>query len=254
MSWADESYSMADETASTDDVEKNITQTYTVLKDEEIRLSSGVSTDTGLNIWKHIKEISPDALSNGFIETYTVFDDAQSDTLAFVDDTDGNGKWRIAVNQSGYDTSSVKERNLTIVHELSHIITLNARQLVRSDQLSCNTYYTDEGCAIANSYLYAFVKNFWSQLDIQKSLDQKSPAFSPSHFVTEYATTNPEEDIAESFAYFVVDTTQVFSEPKTIKDQKLSFFSQYPELVSIRQTMRQGLISDIIRARKAQSN
>jgi hypothetical protein len=55
--------------------------------------------------------------------------------------------------------------------------------------------------------------------------------------VDDYATTHPTEDIAESFAYFV------FSPEPTgdsIKDQKIAFFYEYPELVKLRQSILQG--------------
>jgi hypothetical protein len=250
--WSDEEYDTSEKPVQEDDLEKSITETYNILSNEVIKNTSGTSTEKGIAMWKHIKEISPDTLSNQFLEEYVVFNDPESDTLAFVDDIDGNGKWRIAVNQAGYDDSSVKERNLTIVHELSHVITLNNKQLQAKDQSSCKTYFTDEGCAQASSYLYQFVSKFWPLAERQLVTNGKTPPYTKSQFVTEYATTNPEEDIAESFAYFVVEGT-LPTEPKNIQEQKVTFFSHYPEAMAIRDTMRQGLISDIVRARKMQS-
>jgi hypothetical protein len=251
--WSDQEYHTPEKPIEEDGLEKSITEIYAVLQNEIIENISGKMTDEGLTIWKHIKEISPDSLSNQFIEEYVVFNDSKSDTLAFVDDIDGNGKWRVAVNQAGYEDSSVKERNLTIVHELSHIITLNKTQLKSSEQASCKTYYTDEGCAQSSSYLYQFVDTFWPLAERQAVANGKNPAYTKTRFVTEYATTNPEEDIAESFAYFVVEGT-LPAQPQSIKEQKIAFFSQFPQALTIRETMRQGLISDIIRARKIKEN
>ena len=49
--------------------------------------------------------------------------------------------------------------------------------------------------------------------------------------MTDYAATNPGEDIAESFTSFVM-------EPKpdgdTIAEEKVLFFYEYPELVQLR--------------------
>jgi len=47
-------------------------------------------------------------------------------------------------------------------------------------------------------------------------------------FVSEYATTNPVEDIAESFTQFVIQ-----DKPKgdSVKDQKMLFFYKFEEMI-----------------------
>ena len=57
-------------------------------------------------------------------------------------------------------------------------------------------------------------------------------------FVTSYAATNPDEDFAESFTVFVLTEKPTKS---TIADQKILFFYDYPELVEIRDFMRNNL-------------
>jgi hypothetical protein len=104
---------------------------------------------------------------------------------------------------------------------------------------ACPNYETDEWCTKATAYLNNFVKRFWWKA--------KTATYDENKFVTEYATTNPEEDIAESFAFFVLWSN--FSNT-TVKDQKLNFFNSYPELLKIREEMRSVLASEIIRARK----
>ncbi|OKL35485.1 hypothetical protein [Domibacillus mangrovi] len=52
-----------------------------------------------------------------------------------------------------------------------------------------------------------------------------------NEFTTDYAVSHPEEDIAESWTYFV------FSKKPTgdwIVDQKILFFYEYPELIRLR--------------------
>ncbi len=60
----------------------------------------------------------------------------------------------------------------------------------------------------------------------------------PESFVTEYAATHPAEDIAESFIYFV---TLDKPEGNLIKDKKIRFFYAYPELIEIRERMRENI-------------
>ncbi|MEZ4643120.1 MAG: hypothetical protein R3E31_10390 [Chloroflexota bacterium] len=53
-------------------------------------------------------------------------------------------------------------------------------------------------------------------------------------FVTDYAATNPGEDIAESFTAFIL-------QPKPTEDtlaaEKILFFYDYPELVALRKDL-----------------
>jgi hypothetical protein len=72
-----------------------------------------------------------------------VFSDEQDDTIAFVVDDDGDGKRHIAVNLPIHQASDLKEQKATLIHELSHIITLNHDQMIASPNM-CPSYETDE--------------------------------------------------------------------------------------------------------------
>ena len=85
----------------------------------------------------------------------------------------------------------------------------------------------------------SFVKKFWGT--------NKTATYSESKFVSEYASSSPEEDIAESFAFYVLGANH--SDAST-REQKMNFFNSYPEVIKIRSDMRNVLASDIIRARK----
>lgn len=75
----------------------------------------------------------------------------------------------------------------------------------------------------------------------------KTATYDDKKFVSEYATSSPEEDIAESFAFYVLGSN--FSDTN-IKEQKMNIWNTYPELVTIRREMRNVLTSEIIRARE----
>ncbi len=211
---------------------------YSVQSAERITLKDGEDKAEYQAIWNSIKSLSPDSLSNTYIETYEIFN-TNDDTLAFVDDDDGNGKWRIAINLAGYKSSTERENKATIIHELGHIISLNTSQ-VDPDATNCPNLKLDEGCAHKDSAINAFWNKYWKGIT--------NPEFDDNTFVTEYAASNETEDFAETFAFFVLGKDTGLS--NSVKDQKIKLFYSFPELVAIRNEMRQALSTDIIRARK----
>ena len=58
--------------------------------------------------------------------------------------------------------------------------------------------------------------------------------------MTDYAATNPGEDIAESWTHFVINDKP---SGDSIADQKVRFFYDYPELVELRDKIRARLYS-----------
>lgn len=104
----------------------------------------------------------------------------------------------------------------------------------------CPNYETDEGCTKVSSYINNFAKKYWG--------NSKTATYSESKFVSEYASSSPEEDIAESFAFYVLGANH---SDTTVREQKMNFFNSYPEIVKIRNDMRSVLASDIIRAKKS---
>ena len=54
----------------------------------------------------------------------------------------------------------------------------------------------------------------------------------PDDFVTEYAATNPIEDFAEVFAYYV--NRESSDGPETVANQKLIWMDEQEELVELR--------------------
>jgi hypothetical protein len=222
--------------------DKSLKGEYSVDDDEKITLKSGDDKEEFRKIWGEISELSPGWLSQKYIEEYQVFDNAKDDTLAFVDDEDGNGKWRVAVNLYGYKTSTEKENKSTFIHELGHIISLNLSQVAPNiPKESCKNFFLDEGCTYPNSYLNIFKNRFWS--------GSSSQDFDETRFVTEYASTNEVEDLAESFAFFVLsDSKSVVGEEE--KNKKVKSFYDHSELVRVREGMRSSLSKDILRAKK----
>jgi len=168
--------------------------------------------------------------------------------LAYVrQENDELTKWRIVLDiNDAFDAKGdyINEYDETIVHEFAHLLTLNASQMQKN---SSNTYENEEGILTEDAYLNQFYQKFW--LDIQGDFDEIVDAYDPDtvydfydkyedHFVTDYAATNPEEDIAESFRLFVC-----FDKPQgdEIKDEKVKWFYQFEELVELRERIRENL-------------
>ena len=95
-----------------------------------------------------------------------------------------------------------------------------------------------------DSYLYQFYVLFWEDIHAEwqdinliededayyDALDDFYYAYE-DRFLTDYAATNPEEDIAESFSFFVLSPRPAGD---SIADQKILFFYGFPELVRLR--------------------
>jgi len=126
------------------------------------------------------------------------------------------------------------KRNLayTLIHEYAHLLTLGPSQVTPSlaifdnpddediyyqEASACPYYFPGEGCAQPDAYLNEFFDRFW--VDIHEewqdvNLIEDDDAYYEAldefyykyedRFVTDYAATNPEEDIAEAFAFFVL--------------------------------------------------
>jgi hypothetical protein len=158
------------------------------------------------------------------------------------------------------DAVDPDELTASLVHEFGHLLTLNNEQVpalpadlapFAYDQaaIACSTYFSFEGCSHDDAYINVFVARFWADIidefNALAELDQFSDRFWDGldeferkygdRFVTEYAMTDPAEDIAESFMVFVLEDRPGGA---SIADQKVLFFYEYPELVSLRATIR----------------
>ncbi len=124
------------------------------------------------------------------------------------------------------------------IHEYGHVLTLNDEQVRVTSEASCNTYYTGEGCSNGNAYINCLFDLGWK--DIYDEFDENNPeAFYEKYkdrFVSDYAATNPGEDIAEVFAFFIIQEDK--PDASTIANQKIRMLYEFPELVTLRNQIR----------------
>jgi len=194
--------------------------------------------------------------------------------------TDGEGNVLAAVTQTFYDpalwslevdiSDSNDKLNLTytLIHEYAHLLTLGPDQVTPSvaifdnpddddiyyDEVNaCPDYFPGEGCSRPDSYINAFFNEFWADIheewqDI--NLIQDDDAYYEAldyfyyeyedRFVTDYAASNPEEDMAEAFSFFILSPHPARD---TIAKEKILFFYDYPELVQLRDEIISGICS-----------
>ncbi len=227
----------------------DVIASYDVSAGEHITLASGEATARHQEVWKLFSRISPDAFTDAYVRTFELSDNPSDDTLAYVHDEDGDGYWAVGVNLGTFGSDGKREDILTLVHEFTHIVTLNQTQVVHG--ATCITYDTGDGCATAQSYLYTFVKKFWPESDRTVALSDTNNLYerAPEKYPTEYAATSPVEDIAESFALFVLDGGK--DNAGTIAGEKIAFFESYPELVALKQSIRKGLGTILLERKRA---
>jgi len=201
-------------------------------------------------LWQYFVSLFPQDTWR-HLETFSVMTDGEDKVLATVERSwDDPDKWDLSVDI--IDSANLNELTSTLIHEYGHLLTLNATQMdAAASEQSCSTYYASDGCSLPSSYLIDFFNRFWPGiyaecLDIQDILDDDDyndalDDFYWEHrdqFVTDYAATNPDEDIAESWTLFIIAPAPT---GHSIADQKILFFYDYPELVNLRETIISSL-------------
>jgi len=234
--------------------EETVLARYTIDGDT-ISLLEWTSTQKYEDVWNSFATIIPANVRQDFKE-YKVFDDADADTSAHVEqDQEDNNKWNLTVNIASlyewWDEIS-QEGIATLIHEFAHVLTLNTSQvryypLTENEGMlerfaeNCQTNLLQEWCLNEDAYLDDFIDIFWTDAEYLERVRNEevfAAEDNPSHFITDYAGTNPGEDIAESFTYFILNKKTSGS---SIADKKLNFFYNYKELDNLRKQIRTRL-------------
>lgn len=220
--------------------------------------------------WQVFTTLIPPADRDMVVE-FNVFTDGYSNTLAAVGQlSEDPSAWMLEV-----DVADLEDKDsliFTMIHEYAHLLTLNAEQVEPDQDLvddpfnpelqiekgaACTYYFTGTGCSYKESYINVFYNRFWvdlqeewsaidvMQYDEDASLEYYAAlyAFYKAHqdqFVDDYSVTHPTEDIAEAFTYFVFTPKPTGN---SIKEQKIAFFYEYPELVKLRADILNGACS-----------
>ncbi len=214
-------------------------------------------TQTQERIWKYFAAIIP-ADQRSELAYYIVATDGKGGMLASVEAFSGQSDaWALVVDPA--DVGRPRDLTFTLLHEFGHLLTLNSSQ-VRPDQAvldnpgnlqmyaqeaaSCPRYFASVGCSQQNSYIDQFFGLFWTKIytewsSVNAAKDQPDylallGRFYRGHatqFVTPYASTSPEEDMAETWAAFVLNPKPA---DDSIAHRKVLFYYGFPELVDLR--------------------
>jgi hypothetical protein len=208
-------------------------------------------------LWAYFAGLIP-LSERRMITRYVVFTDGPEETLAMVEpDPEDPTRWTLAIDPA--DAGDREELTYTLIHEFGHLLTLDERQvppdldlaqdpenedLYQEAAEACPHYFPGEGCSAAESYINAFFERFWIdryeewlEIDAEEDEDTRLDLMDQFYqdyqdeFVTDYAATNPEEDIAEAWTLFVLQPKPAGD---TIAEEKVLFFYDYPELVKLR--------------------
>ena len=197
-------------------------------------------------MWDFVVRLLPPSARKNIVE-FEVFYGA-NDLLGYVypinDDDLSRWKFALAIDAAGDLTTIDFSELFTLVtiHEYAHILSLNNEQVDgATGPRDCDTYHTGEGCSFGDSYVNRFVELGWTEI-IARGEHQGDPyelyESRPTEFVSDYAATNPGEDIAESFSFFVAEGARRTG--TTLADQKVNLFYDYPELVEMRRVIRES--------------
>jgi hypothetical protein len=217
-------------------------------------------------IWDYFTTLIPVEARNSLAE-YSIVTDGEGNALAAVAQTLYDpALWGLEVDIR--DSNDKLNLTYTLIHEYAHLLTLGPDQVTPSaavfnnpddddiyfeEASACPDYFPGEGCSQPNSYINAFFNGFWADIyeewqDVNliedddayyEALDDFYYTYE-DRFVTDYAATNPEEDIAEAFTFFVLSP---HPGGDTVAEEKILFFYDYPELVQLRDEIISGICS-----------
>ena len=225
--------------------------TYTI-EWNDIRLISWTDSDQNQEVWQIFTDLIPVASRTDFALLKFV-NDVESDTAAHVEQNlEDNTKWDMSINLSAVYRDwefDFEEWLATLIHEYAHVLTLNKSQVryypmsendsvVTRFENNCNTNLIGEWCLYETAYLDDFIDAYWPDAEFTEAVrNQETDAYTwnEDNFVSDYAATNPGEDIAESFTYFVLEPRD---QDTTWASKKKNFFYNYKELDSLRKQIR----------------
>ncbi len=199
-------------------------------------------------LWDLFSAVASKSVAAEQIESFEIVNDPDSGMAAAVGPASAPGKWGVTINEVFADDK--KDMIHTMIHEYGHVLTLGKDQVDGGVNSACPRLQITEGCTTPGSYLNAFYTKFWAKYGAQipgedSSYDEFDKFYRSQPedtFVSEYAASNSVEDLAESWAVFVLREKPTGT---TEADAKVAFFYDYPELVKERDRIRKAVSSFI---------
>ena len=199
-------------------------------------------------IWELTKKIFPPNYRI-FMSEFMIYNGEVSGSAGYVYPTENNlSKWQMGIAINYADDQ--RELVYTLIHEFGHILTLNDTQVDAAiSENDCTNYFVGEGCAKTTSYINESHKKYWADIWSEFQTAQESETAHQEfyekyqdRFVTNYAATNPGEDIAEVFATFVTRNTKPAGDG-SIAEEKILLLYEHPEIIELRDYIRNNTTS-----------
>lgn len=199
-------------------------------------------------LWGFTKDVVPSSHMN-YLNEFMIYNGEITGSAGYVYET----KQDLSTWQMGLAINYADDQNellYTIIHEFGHILTLNNTQVNSSvSSNACANYFTGEGCSQSVSFINKLYNlgwnDIWSEYQQAQGSETALQAFYNRYrdrFVTNYAATNPGEDIAEVFATFVTMAERPAG--NTIAERKILLMYDEPELVQLRSYIRNNLFTN----------
>lgn len=231
-----------------DDFEGDIIQLYQVGQARALPPDARISHQ---RYFEQLRQVMPDQYEDYF-DQFLVFDNHPADITAFVavesDGRTADWLYGVSVDEVSEDPTSDLSIEL-MVHEFAHVFSLDQIIRSRSQTSSCHDYFASSSCYPDGTYLDEFIDEFWDD-DLLDELEDATNSRNPerelarlhdrydSEFVTSYAATDPAEDFAETFMWYVLDEE---FERGTVAAEKIEFMDSYRNIRSY----KADILSDI---------
>ena len=198
-------------------------------------------------LWSLTKDVVPQTHRN-YMNEFMIYNGEVTGSAGYVYETAQDlSTWQMGLAINYADDQN--ELLYTIIHEFGHILTLNNTQLDASTSAgNCNNYFPGEGCARAQAFINKLYNlgwaDIWSEYQQAQGSETAMQNFYDQHrdrFVTNYAATNPGEDIAEVFATFVTMSNKPAG--NNIAERKILLMYNEHELMKLRDYIRNNLMS-----------
>jgi hypothetical protein len=196
-------------------------------------------------LWTLTKDVVPQS-NRHFMNEFMIYNGEVTGSAGYVFETNQDlSTWQMGLAINYADNQN--ELIYTIIHEFGHILTLNNTQVDSSiNSGACGEYFTGEGCSKNTSFINKLYNLGWADIWSEYQQAQNSQAAlqafyqrNQDRFVTNYAATNPGEDVAEVFATFVTMAEKPAG--NTIAERKILLMYEESELVALRGYVRNNL-------------
>ncbi len=209
-----------------------------IIDDSHTVKSGTIKAGVEKQIWQTVKQVIPPQYLKYFDSLLITTDGLGYNIASTVNviDADGKVRWLIQVDDADIKDDLV----ISLLHILGNYLTLNDQQVKRENGFRVDRYCEPNLITNQDALLTDYYLRFWKDY-VNVDLFQTSYQFylrNQSDFVSSYAYSGASIDIAESFSYFVLREKP---QGNSIAEQKIRFFYDYPQLVELRQTIRQSL-------------